>query len=262
MIYNWLLGGKEMKGVLLAGGTAKRLRPLTSVTNKHLLPVYDKPMIYYPLETLLKAGIKDILIVTGGEHVGDFFRLLGSGKKWGARFHYAMQKGNTGTGAALLLAEDFVSDKEFMVILGDNVVSENVKLFVDNFKKEKDTFMAKILVAKVKDPQKYGVVTFKGKKIKEIIEKPKNPKSAYVNTGLWMFLPDVFSLLKKLKKSPRGEYEVTDVLSHYVKREQLSYSILRSHWTDAGSLESLYNATVLMKKRADRLKKNLKARNK
>ena len=241
-----------MKGVLLAGGSAQRLRPLTKVTNKHLLPVYKKPMIYYPLETLLNAGIKDILIVTGGEHIGHFFNLLGTGKEWGARFSYEIQEGSGGTGAALLLAEKFVNDREFMVILGDNVVSENVGRFVDDFKKDKERFKAKVLIAKVNDPEKYGVVTFKGKKIVDIVEKPKKPKSNYVNTGLWMFLPEVFTLLKNLKKSPRGEYEVTDVLSHYVKNDQLSYSILKSQWTDAGSFESLYKATVLMKKLEDK----------
>ncbi len=237
-----------MRGVLLAGGTGCRLFPLTKVTNKHLLPVYKKPMIYYPLETLIKAGIKDILIVTGGEHIGDFFRLLGSGKEWGAHFSYEIQEGSGGTGAALLLAESFAKDEEFMVILGDNIVVENVRLFVDDFKKKKDRFKAKILVARVKDPQKYGVVTIKGGRIMSIVEKPKNPKSHYVNTGLWMFQPEVFGLLKNLKKSPRGEFEVTDVLAHYAKERQLSYSILKSSWTDAGSFESLYNAIVLMKR--------------
>ena len=241
-----------MRGVLLPGGSAVRLRPLTSVTNKHLLPVYKKPMIYYPLETLLKAGIKDILIVTGGEYVGDFFRLLGSGKNWGARFSYELQEGNSGTGAALLLAEDFVRDEEFMVVLGDNVVSEDVGKFVQEFKKEKDQFKAKILIAKVPDPQKYGVVTFSGKKITSIVEKPKTPRSHYVNTGLWMFLPEVFARLKALKKSPRGEYEVTDCLSMYANEGSLTYAILKSTWTDAGSFESLYRATVLMKKLEDR----------
>lgn len=244
-----------MRGVLLAGGSAQRLRPLTKVTNKHLLPVYKKPMIYYPLETLINAGIKDILIVTGGEHIGHFFNLLGSGKEWGARFSYEIQEGNTGTGAALLIAEKFVNDEAFMVILGDNVVSENVSRFLEDFKKDTDRFKAKVLIAKVSDPEKYGVVSFKGKKIVDIVEKPKKPKSQYVNTGLWMFLPEVFSLLKNLKKSPRGEYEVTDVLAHYVKKEQLSYSMLRSQWTDAGSFESLYKATVLMKKLEDRANK-------
>ena len=237
-----------MKGVLLAGGTGSRLLPLTKVTNKHLLPVYKKPMIYYPLETLLNAGIKDILIVTGGEHVGDFFRLLGSGKEWGAHFSYEIQEGSGGTGAALLLAEPFVRDDAFMVVLGDNIVVENVDAFVEDFKRGQGRFKAKILVAKVKDPQKYGVVTFEKGRIISIVEKPQDPQSHYVNTGLWMFQPDVFGLLKNLKKSPRGEYEVTDVLAHYVRNGQLSYSILKSAWTDAGSFESLYNATVLMKK--------------
>lgn len=249
-----------MRGVLLAGGSAARLRPLTKVTNKHLLPVYKKPMIYYPLETFIKAGIKDILIVTGGEHVGDFFRLLGSGKEWGARFSYEIQEGNTGTGAALLLAEDFARDEEFLVILGDNVIHEDIGKFVNRFTKEKNKFDAKILVAKVKNPEKYGVVEFKGKKITKITEKPQRPRSSYVNTGLWMFKPEVFKLLKALKKSPRGEYEVTDVLDHYAKRELLSFSILKSKWTDAGSFESLYEATVLMKKLEDTRKKTKKSK--
>lgn len=243
-----------MRGILLAGGSASRLRPLTKVTNKHLLPVYKKPMIYYPLETLLKAGIQDILIVTGGEHIGDIFRLLGSGKEWGAHFSYEIQEGHVGTGAALLLAEDFVKDDEFMVILGDNVVSENVGKFVKDFQKEKDAFKAKILITKVKNPQDYGVVTFEGNKITKIIEKPKHPPSSYVNTGLWMFLPDVFERLKKLKKSPRGEYEITDVLSYYAQRGLLTFSILKTSWTDAGTFESLYRATVLMKEMEDRQK--------
>ncbi len=237
-----------MQGVLLAGGTGCRLLPLTKVTNKHLLPVYKKPMIYYPLETLIKSGIKDILIVTGGEHVGDFFRLLGSGKEWGAHFSYEVQEGSGGTGAALLLAEPFAKDEEFMVVLGDNILTENVCSFVDDFRNNKGRFKAKILIARVSDPQKYGVVTIKGDRIASIVEKPKNSKSHYVNTGLWMFQPEVFGLLKNLKKSPRGEYEVTDVLAHYAKERQLTYSILRSSWTDAGSFESLYNATVLMKR--------------
>lgn len=244
-----------MRGVLLAGGHGKRLLPLTKVTNKHLLPVYKKPMIYYPLETLLNAGIKDILIVTGGEQIGDFFRLLGSGKEWGAHFSYEIQEGNSGTGAALLLAEQFVGNGPFMVVLGDNVISENVGKFVRDFKKELNFYKAKILVAKVKNPQKYGVVSFKNNKIAEIIEKPKKPKTSYVNTGLWMFQTDVFRLLKKLKKSPRGEYEITDIFDHYAKKGTLSHSILKASWTDAGSFESLYNATMLMKRKEESKRK-------
>lgn len=236
-----------MRGVLLAGGSASRLRPLTKVTNKHLLPVYKKPMIYYPLETLLSAGIKDILIVTGGEHIGDFLRLLGSGKEWGAHFSYEIQEGNTGTGAALLMAEDFCRDGKFMVILGDNVITEDVGKFVQEFQDEGATCKGKILVAKVEHPEHYGVVTFEGKEIKSIVEKPEHPESNYVNTGLWMFRSDVFADLKELKKSPRGEYEVTDILAKYVAEGALSHSILESKWTDAGTFDSLYQATVLMR---------------
>lgn len=237
-----------MVGVLLAGGTGARLLPLTKVTNKHLLPVYKKPMIYYPLQTFLTAGIKDILIVTGGEHIGDFFQLLGSGREWGAHFTYEIQEGSGGTGAALLLAESFVKDEAFMVILGDNIVVDDVGAFVKDFPQQKDRFKAKILVAKVKNPEKYGVVTLKGGRICTIVEKPKQPKSHYVNTGLWMFRPEVFQRLRKLKKSERGEYEVTDVLASYAREGVLSYSILKGPWTDAGSFETLYNATVLMRK--------------
>jgi glucose-1-phosphate thymidylyltransferase len=248
---------KNMKGVLLAGGTGSRLLPLTKVTNKHLLPVYKKPMIYYPLETLLDAGIKDILIVTGGEHVGDFFRLLGSGKEFGAHFSYEVQEGSGGTAAALLLAEGFVGEDEFMVVLGDNIVSDNIKDFVIDFLKVKDKFRAKILISHVNDPSNYGVVEFEGDKIISIEEKPKNPKSNYINTGLWMFQSDVFSHIKKLQKSPRGEYEITDVLAFYSERGLLTFSKLDGDWTDAGSFESLYRATVLMKKLEDMNKSNL-----
>jgi len=240
-----------MKGIILAGGTGSRLQPLTNVTNKHLLPVYKKPMIYYPLETMLKANIKEILFVTGGEYIGDFFRLLGSGKKFGAHFSYEIQDGNGGTAAALLLAKDFVKKDEFLVILGDNVVSEDISQFINNFKKEKTEYRAKILISKVKNPKKYGVVQFKGKKIINIVEKPQNPPSNYVNTGLWIFLPEVFQLIANLRKSPRGEYEITDVLAQYAKEGKLTYSILKSIWTDAGSFESLYDATVLMKRLDD-----------
>ena len=153
------------------------------------------------------------------------------------------------------MAEQFAAKDPFMVVLGDNVISENVGKFVRDFKRKQEAFKAKILVAKVKDPEKYGVVSFKGGKIIEIIEKPQKPKTSYVNTGLWMFQPEVFGLLKKLKKSPRGEYEITDIFDHYAQRGQLSHSILRSTWTDAGSFESLYNATLLMKKREESKRK-------
>ena len=237
-----------MRGVLLAGGAGARLRPLTEVTNKHLLPVYKKPMILYPLETLVRAGIREILIVTGGEHVGDFFRLLGSGKRQGARLSYAMQEGNDGTGAALRLAEDFVGNRDFMVILGDNVLVGDPLGFLKDFPARRHEFPAKILIAKVTDPRNYGVVSFRGRKITSIVEKPRRPRTNYVSTGLWLFTPDVFRRLRTLIRSVRGEYEVTGVLAEYAREGKLGYSISRSVWTDAGTFDSLYRATVLMRR--------------
>ncbi|MBC2581431.1 sugar phosphate nucleotidyltransferase [Clostridium sp. DJ247] len=237
-----------MRGVILAGGHGKRLHPLTLVTNKHLLPVYKKPMIYYPIETLAKVGIKEILIVTSGEYLGHFFRLLKTGKQWGVNLHYEIQEGNEGTGAALLCAEEFVKNEDFMVVLGDNIVIEDIKSFVDDFEKEKEEFKAKILITKVDNPQKYGVIEFEDKRVTRLVEKPKIPFSNYINTGLWIFQPEAFSLLKELKISSRNEYETTDVLNLYAEQGKLTYGILNSEWTDAGSFEQLYQATALMKK--------------
>lgn len=236
-----------MRGVILAGGHGKRLHPLTLVTNKHLLPVYKKPMIFYPLETLVKVGIKEILIVTSGEYLGHFYRLLQTGKEWGIRLRYEIQEGNEGTGAALLCAEEFTKDDDFVVVLGDNIVTENIKSFVDDFAEEKKEFKAKTLITKVDDPKKYGVVEFEGKRITRLVEKPENPFSNYINTGLWIFQPEVFSLFKELKKSSRNEYETTDVLNLYASQGLLTYGMLKSKWTDAGTFEQLYEATVLMK---------------
>lgn len=240
-----------MRGVILAGGTGTRLHPLTLVTNKHLLPVYKKPMIYYPIETLRSVGIKEILIVTSGEHLGHFYRLLRTGEELGVELHYEIQEGNDGTGAALLCAEEFVKDDDFMVILGDNIVCEDIKQFVDDFEQEKDEFKAKILIAKVEEPQKYGVVEFEGNKITRLVEKPENPFSNYVNTGLWICQSEMFSMLRSLKKSTRNEYETTDVLHQYAKEGKLTYSMLGSKWTDAGTFEQLYQATLLMKELED-----------
>lgn len=240
-----------MRGVILAGGTGTRLHPLTLVTNKHLLPVYKKPMIYYPIETFRRIGITEILIVTSGEHLGHFYRLLRTGKELGVKLHYEIQEGNDGTGAALLCAEEFVKDEDFMVILGDNIVVENIKSFVEEFEEDKKEFKAKILITKVSNPKKYGVVDFEGKRITRLVEKPDNPFSNYINTGLWICQPEVFSLLKKLKKSTRNEYETTDVLHGYAKEGKLTYGILNSKWTDAGTFEQLYQATMLMKELED-----------
>lgn len=243
-----------MRGVILAGGHGKRLNPLTTITNKHLLPVYKKPMIYYPIETLAKVGIKEILIVTSGEYLGHFYKLLRTGEEFGVKLHYEIQEGNEGTGAALLCSEEFVKDDEFMVILGDNIVTENIKSFVDEFEEEKKDFEAKILITESENPQLYGVVEFKDNKITRLVEKPKEPFSNYVNTGLWIFKPTVFELLKKMKISSRNEYETTDILHLYAEQGKLSYGILKSKWTDAGTFEQLYQATVLMKELEDKEK--------
>lgn len=236
-----------MRGVILAGGNGKRMYPLTMVTNKHLLPIYKKPMIYYPIETLVKSGVKEILIITSGEYLGDFYKLLRTGEAWGVKIQYGIQEGSSGTGAAMLCAEEFVKSDDFLVILGDNIVTEDIKPFVDEFLMQKDKFKAKILIAKVDDPSKYGVVEFDKEKIIKLVEKPEYPKTNYVNTGLWMLQSEVFALLKNVKLSSRNEYEATDVLNAYAEQGKLSYGMLNSKWTDAGTFEQLYNATVQMK---------------
>ena len=246
-----------MRGVILAGGHGTRLNPLTIITNKHLLPVYKKPMIYYPIETLAKVGIKDILIVTSGEYLGHFYKLLKTGEEFGVKLHYEIQEGNEGTGAALLCAEEFVRGDEFMVILGDNIVTEDLTSFVKLFETEKEEFSAKILITQSENPKLYGVVEFKKNKITRLVEKPKEPFSNYVNTGLWIFKPEVFELLKQMKLSARNEYETTDVLHYYAEQGKLTYGILTSKWTDAGTFEQLYEATVLMKELEEKEKKEI-----
>ena len=240
-----------MRGVLLAGGSAKRLWPLTKVTNKHLLKIHKKPMIYYPLETLLKAGIKNILIITNAKHVYEFSQLLGSGKRWGAQFSYQIQQETTpGTGAAIALAKNFVGDCEFIVALGDNIINEDITPFVEKFQNQKK-FKAQVLLANVDDPECYGVSTVVDNIVIQLIEKPLNPNSNLVNTGVWMFRSEIFAYLKKLQLSPRGEYEVTDVLGCYAENGELTYSILKSEWIDAGTFHSFFRATLLMKQKEE-----------
>lgn len=236
-----------MKGVILAGGNGKRLAPLTVVTNKHLLPVYKKPMIFYPIETLATAGIKEVLIVTSGEYIGHFYKLLGTGAEWNIKIHYEIQEGSGGTGTALLCAKDFVGNDDFSVILGDNIVYEDISQFVQSFEQEKEEYDAKILIAKVDDPKKYGVVEYEGKKITRLVEKPDKPFSNYVNTGLWIFKSEIFGLCENLKLSVRKEYEITDILGDYAKKGRLTYEILKTDWTDAGTFDQLYKATSLMR---------------
>ncbi len=231
-----------MKGVVLAGGLGTRLLPLTKITNKHLLPVYDKPMIYYPINTLIKGGIDDIMIVTGGNNAGDFLRLLGNGSDFGLEhINYTYQEGHGGIAAALNLAEHFVDGEKIVVILGDNIFEDDIKGAVKEFEKQERG--AKIFLKKIEEPKRYGVPELKGNKIINIEEKPKNPKSCYAVTGLYMYDDRVFNIIKNLEPSARGELEITDVNNAYVKEETMTYSILNGLWTDAGSsFKSYYRA--------------------
>ncbi|MFC1517398.1 sugar phosphate nucleotidyltransferase [Candidatus Margulisiibacteriota bacterium] len=234
-----------MKGIVLAGGTGSRLFPLTKVTNKHLLPVDKKPMIYYPIEALLKAGIKEILIVTGTNHMGDVVSLLGSGKDFNCKFTYKVQDEAGGIAQALGLAENFSGKEPVIVILGDNIFQDDITPYVKNFKKQKSG--AKILLKEVKDPQRYGVANVKDKLIVNIDEKPKKPRSNYAVTGIYMYDANVYTVIKTLKPSGRGELEITDVNNHYIKEKKLSFDIFKGWWTDAGTFESLDHATKLVK---------------
>ncbi len=238
----------ELKGVILAGGLGKRLFPLTKVTNKHLLPIYCKPMIYYPIQTLVDAGIKDILIVTGGRHAGEFLRLLGNGAEFGLKhINYTYQEGEGGIAEGLSLAEHFADNNRIAVILGDNIIEKGIKKYVDEFMAQSGG--ARILIKKVKDPQRFGVVEFKGRKIVSIDEKPKRPKSDYAVTGIYMYDAAAFNIIKTLKPSRRGELEITDVNNAYLKRGELEYSVLDGWWTDSGTFDSLLRANNLVAKK-------------
>lgn len=236
-----------MKGIILAGGTGSRLFPLTKVTNKHLLPVGRKPMIYHPIDKLVEIGIEEILIVTGVEHMGDIVTLLGSGKDFKCRFTYKVQDEAGGIAQALSLAENFAGDDLITVILGDNVFEDNLKPFALAFNKQKKG--AKILVKEVEDPQRFGVVEISGKKVISIEEKPKKPKSNYVVTGIYFYDPAVFEIIRRLKPSRRGELEISDVNNAYLKKGLLSYEVISGWWTDAGTFESLERATLMVEKK-------------
>jgi glucose-1-phosphate thymidylyltransferase len=245
-----MTGGSKMglKGVILAGGLGKRLYPLTKITNKHLLPIYDKPMIYYPIQTLVDAGIKEILIVTGGMHAGEFLRLLGNGAEFGLKhINYTYQEGEGGIADALKLAEHFADKDRIMVVLGDNIIEKSIKGAVDEFRKQPKG--ARILLKKVEDPERFGVAVLKGKKIIGIEEKPKRPKSDYAVTGIYMYDNQVFDIIKTLRPSGRGELEITDVNNAYIKKGQLTYSFLDGWWTDSGTFDSLLRANNLVAKK-------------
>ncbi len=234
-----------MKGVILAGGLGKRLYSLTKITNKHLLPVYDKPMIFYPLQTLINAGIDDILIVTGGNHAGDFLRLLGNGKEFGLKhLNYTYQEGEGGIADALALAEHFSDYEKIVVILGDNVIEGNIVQAVKDFRKQKEG--AKILLKEVPDPERFGVPEIVDDKIVGIEEKPKVPKSRYAVIGIYMYDGKVFDIIKTLKPSHRGELEITDVSNAYIKEEKMTYGLLEGWWSDAGTFESLLRTSNLV----------------
>lgn len=234
-----------MKGVVLAGGLGTRLYPLTKVTNKHLLPVYNQPMIYYPIQTLVNAGITDILIVTGGNSAGDFLKLLGNGKAFGLKhLNYAYQEGEGGIADALSLAEDFADGDPVCVILGDNIIEGNICRAVRAFRHQGSG--AKILLKKVPDPQRFGVPELDGPRIVRIEEKPKEPKSDYAVIGIYMYDADVFNIIKTLKPSARGELEITDVNNIYIERGEMTWDELEGWWTDAGTFDSLLRASNLV----------------
>ncbi len=234
-----------MKGVILAGGLGSRLFPLTKVTNKHLLPIHKKPMIYYPIEILLNIGIDDILLVTGGNNAGDFLRLLGNGSEFGLKhINYTYQVGEGGIAEALSLAEHFADEGKICVVLGDNIIEKNVKKAAQAFRKQEKG--AKIIIKEIPNPERFGVPVIEQRKIIRIEEKPKKPKSPYAVTGIYFYDSYVFEIIKGLKPSNRGELEITDVNNAYIKKGEMTYDILDGWWTDAGTFESLLRANQLV----------------
>lgn len=234
-----------MKGIILAGGTGSRLYPLTKVTNKHLLPVGQYPMIYHGIHKLVEAGITEILIVTGRDHMGDVVNLLGSGVEFGVTFTYKVQDQAGGIAQALGLAENFVGDDLMTVILGDNIFSDNIAPYIHNFQEQGAG--GKILLQQVEDPERYGVAELRGTQIVSIDEKPKVPKSSYAVTGIYMFDPSVFNIIRTLQPSGRGELEITDVNNHYIRMGKMSYDVLQGWWTDAGTHDSLAHANEMLR---------------
>ena len=236
-----------VKGVILAGGTGSRLRPLTKVTNKHLLPVYNEPMIYYPLKKLVDAGIKDILIVTGFENAGDFMRLLGSGSQFGVDLTYKIQDEAGGIAQALGLAEHFVSNDKVVIILGDNIFEDDITPYVKDFMKQKTGARIFLKDLDIEEAKRFGIALIDKGRVTYVEEKPEYPKSTLCHTGLYMFDSQVFRFIKKLKPSHRGEIEIMDVIDMYVKKDECYYDIVKGFWSDAGTFESLLKASQLVK---------------
>ncbi len=231
-----------MKGVVLAGGTGSRLYPLTKITNKHLLPIYDKPMVFYPIRTLVDAGLRDIMIVTGGRNAGDFLRLLGNGKEFGlAHLNYAYQEGEGGIAEALALAEHFADGDRICVVLGDNIIEGSIGPAVEEFAAQ--AAGARILLKQVPDAERFGVAEIRGDRIAGIEEKPAQPKSNYAVTGIYMYDATVFDKVRTLVPSERGELEITDVNNAYIREGTMTFSFLDGWWTDAGTFDSLLRAS-------------------
>ena len=233
-----------MKGIILAGGKGTRLYPLTKITNKHLLPVGKEPMILNPVKQLISAGIEEIMIVTSKEHMGDVVNLLGSGKDYNCDFTFKVQEQSLGIAHALLLGENFANGEPIAVVLGDNIATRSIKNFVINFQNQK--VGARVLLKKVGDPERYGVAAIDEKKIMRIEEKPKEPKSDHAVIGIYAYDNKVFDIIKLIKPSERGEYEITSVNNTYIEKKQLEYDILEGKWTDAGTFESFYYANQIM----------------
>ena len=238
-----------MKGIILAGGRGTRLLPLTKITNKHLLPVYDKPMVMFPLEKLLNAGIREIMIISGPEHSGHFLRLLGSGKDFGVRFTYEVQDEAGGIAQALGLAEDFAAGESVTVILGDNIFEDEFAAAIKNF-----SGGGHIFLKEVPDAQRFGVAEVKGERVVGIVEKPKKPKTNLAVTGLYLYDASVFDFIKTLKPSGRGELEITDVNNHYIKKGKMQWTKVQGFWSDAGTFDSLLRASNLVKETQSTIK--------
>lgn len=240
-----------MKGVILAGGTGSRLHPLTRVTNKHLLPVYDKPMIFYPIETLVDAGIRDIMIVTGGNNAGEFLRLLHNGKDFGLQqLSFAYQEGEAGIADALRLAEYFARGDKICVVLGDNIIEGSIRAAKERFEAQDQGAM--ILLKEVPDPERFGVPVFQDGRIVQVEEKPTQPASPYAVIGIYFYDWTVFNRIRTLRPSGRKEYEITDVNNSYLRDGHLTHEILTGWWTDAGTLESLWKASNLVREKRTR----------
>ncbi len=243
-----------MKGIVLAGGLGTRLYPLTKITNKHLLPVYDKPMIYYPITTLVEAGIREIMVVTGGNNAGDFLKLLGNGYEFGLKhLNFTYQENEGGIAEAVGLCEYFAGNEKVVIILGDNIIEKSIKADVAAFAKQEKG--AKIILKRVKNPSEYGVAEVKSDKIMNIVEKPKKPKSDLAVIGVYMYDNRVFDIVKRLEPSKRGELEITDVNNAYIQAGLMTYSVLKGGWADAGESIDAYNETInFVRKKALRKK--------